>query len=78
VSGTRGAAAGAGLAFFFLTLLLSTWGPAARYSFIALVPAMGNALKGAALSSGWPVTTVVAAIVVAAAAAVRVFEEQEL
>jgi ABC-2 type transport system permease protein len=75
---SRGAAAGAGLAFFFLTLLFSSWGPAARYSFLGLVPAMGNALRGTAVSSGWPVTTAVAAIVVAAVAAVRVFERQEL
>jgi ABC-2 type transport system permease protein len=75
---SRGAAAGAGLAFFFLTLLLSSWGPAARYSFLGLVPAMGAALKAVAVSSGWPVTTAVAAIVVAAVAAVAVFEKQEL
>jgi ABC-2 type transport system permease protein len=75
---SRGAAAGAGLAFFFLTLMFSNWGPAARYSFLGLVPAMGDALRGTPMSSGWPVTTAVAAIVVAAVAAVRVFEEQEL
>jgi len=75
---SRGAAAGAGLAFFFLTLLFSSWGPAARYSFLGLVPAMSAALKGAAVSSGWPVTTAVAAIVVGAIAAVGVFEKQEL
>ena len=33
---SRGAAAGAGLGFYFLTLLLSVWGPAARYSFLGL------------------------------------------
>jgi ABC-2 type transport system permease protein len=75
---SRGAAAGAGLAFFFLTLLLSSWGPAARYSFLGLAPAMAAALRGTAVSSGWPVTTALAAIVVAAVAAVRVFEKQEL
>jgi ABC-2 type transport system permease protein len=76
---SRGAAAGAGLAFFFLTLLLASWGPAARYSFLGLVPATGNALRGAAVfSSGWPVMTAVAAIMVAAIVAVRVFEKQEL
>jgi ABC-2 type transport system permease protein len=75
---SRGAAAGAGLALFFVTLLFSSWGPAARYSFVGLVPATGNALRGTALSSGWPVTTAVVAIVIAAVAAVRVFEQQEL
>ena len=75
---SRGAAAGAGLAFYFLTLLFSSWGPAARYSFVGLVPAMRDALRGAAVSSGWPVTTAVAAILIGAVAAVRVFEGQEL
>lgn len=75
---SRGAAAGAGLAFFFLTLLFSGWGPAARYTFVGLMSAMAGALRGTAVSSVWPVTTAVAAIVVAAVAAVRVFEKQEL
>ena len=75
---SRGAAAGAGLAFYFLTLLLSSWGPAARYTFVGLVPAIAGALRGAAVSSAWPVTTAVVAAVVGAVAAVRVFEAQEL
>ena len=75
---SRGAAAGAGLGFFFLSLLFSNWGPAARYSFTGLMPAMGNALTGHALSLGWPVTTAVAAIAVGAIAATRIFEQQEL
>jgi ABC-2 type transport system permease protein len=77
---SRGAAAGAGLGFFFFTLLLSSWGPAARYSFFGLMPAMRDALMGAtdAASLGWPVTTAVAAIAVGTVAAVRIFEQQEL
>jgi ABC-2 type transport system permease protein len=75
---SRGAAAGAGLGFFFLTLLLSSWGPAARYGFFGLLPAMRDALMGQAMSLGWPVTTAVAAIVVGVVAAVRIFERQEL
>lgn len=75
---SRGAAAGAGLGFYFLTLVFSNWGPAARYSFLGLVPAMRDALMGEEVSSGWPVTTGVAAIVVGAMAAVRIFERQEL
>ena len=75
---SRGAAAGAGLAFFFLTLLLSSWGPAAQYSFLGLMPAMRDALLGNAMSLGWPVATAVAAIVVTAVAAVGIFERQEL
>jgi ABC-2 type transport system permease protein len=75
---SRGAAAGAGLGFFFLTLLLSSWGPMARYSFLGLFPAMRDALMGEAMSLGWPVTTAMVAIVVGVVAAVRIFERQEL
>jgi ABC-2 type transport system permease protein len=75
---SRGAAAGAGLGFYFLTLLFSNWGPAARNSFLGLLPAMRDALTGEAVSSGWPVTTAVGAIVVGAVAAVGIFEQQEL
>ena len=75
---SRGAAAGAGLGFFFLSLLLATWGPAARYSFVGLMPAIGNALTGHAMSLGWPITTAIGAIVAGVLAAVRIFERQEL
>ena len=77
---SRGAAAGAGLGFYFLTLLFSNWAPAARYSFLGLLPAMGDTLMGHGhpLPLGWPVTTAVAAIVVGGVAAVRTFELQEL
>lgn len=75
---SRGAAAGAGLGFYFLTLLFSSWGPAARYGFPGLMAAMRAALMGQGMSLGWPVTTAVAAIVVGAVAAVRIFERQEL
>jgi ABC-2 type transport system permease protein len=75
---SRGAAAGAGLGFYFLTLLLSSWGPAARYGFLGLMPATRDALLGEPLSSGWPVATAVAAIIVGVVAAVAVFERQEL
>lgn len=75
---SRGAAAGAGLGFFFVTLLLSSWGPAARYSFVGLWPAQRDALTGHAVLAGWPLSTAAIAIVVGAGAAVRVFERQEL
>jgi ABC-2 type transport system permease protein len=75
---SRGAAAGAGLGFYFLTLLFSNWGPAAEYSFLGLQPAMRDALRGEALSLAWPAATAVAAIVGGAMAAVRIFERQEL
>ena len=75
---SRGAAAGAGLGFFFLTLMLANWGPTARYGFFGLWPAMSSALVGKELSLGWPVATAVIAIAVGTVAAVRVFERQEL
>lgn len=77
---SRGAATGAGLAFYFLTLLVSNWPPAARYSFLGLLPAMGDALAGhrESLSLGWPVTTALAAIVIGGVGAVIVFRRQEL
>jgi ABC-2 type transport system permease protein len=75
---SRGAAAGAGLGFYFLTLLLSNWGPAARYSFLGLLPAMGNALVGKPVAVAWPLATAVVAIVAGAVAAVKIFERQEL
>lgn len=76
---SRGAAAGAGLAFYFLTLLLSNWGPLARYSFLGLMPAMRDALRGAEpLSLAWPVATAFVGILVGTVAATRVFEQQEL
>jgi ABC-2 type transport system permease protein len=75
---SRGAAAGAGLGFYFLCLLLSNWGPAARYGFLGLLPAMRGALMGGAVSTGWPVATAAVAIAMGAVVAVRIFERQEL
>jgi ABC-2 type transport system permease protein len=75
---SRGAAAGAGLGFYVLTLLLSAWGPAARYGFVGLLRVMSDALTGKAMSFGWPVATAVVTIVVGVAAALRIFERQEL
>jgi ABC-2 type transport system permease protein len=75
---SRGAAAGAGLGFYFFALLLSNWGPAARYSFVGLVPAMRDALMGHALSLGWPLATAIAAILVGTVGAVWIFDRQEL
>lgn len=75
---SRGAAAGAGLGFFFLTLLFSNWGPAAAYSFLGLQAAMRDALRGETLSVAWPAATAVVAIVGGAVAAVWIFERQEL
>jgi ABC-2 type transport system permease protein len=75
---SRGAAAGAGLAFYFITLLLSNWGPAARYSFAGLWPSMGRALAGKDMALGWPVATSAMAIVIGTIGAIRIFERQEL
>lgn len=75
---SRGAAAGAGLAFYFLALLASAWGPAARYSFFGMFGAIRAAVSGAPISAGWPVVTAMIAIVVGAMAAMRIFERQEL
>ena len=75
---SRGAAAGAGLGYYFLMFLLSSWGPAAQYSFAGLIPAMRDALMGEGGLSLWPVLTATAAIVVGAVGAARVFERKEL
>jgi ABC-type transport system involved in multi-copper enzyme maturation permease subunit len=75
---SRGAAAGAGLGFYFLALLFSNWAPAARYSFLGLLPAMGESLVGKSVALGLPVTMAVVTIVLGAGAAVWIFERQEL
>ena len=75
---SRGAAAGAGLGFHFLTLLLSIWAPAARYGFLGLMPVMRDAQLGESVSLGWRMATAVGAITVAAVPAVGIFERQEL
>jgi ABC-2 type transport system permease protein len=75
---SRGAAAGAGLAFYFLVLLVSNWAPAAQYGFVGLLPAMRDALMGQPVSAGWPAATAVMAIVVGSLAGVKIFERQEL
>lgn len=77
---SRGAAAGAGLGFYFLALLFSNWAPAAHYSFLGLLSAAGSALAQPAepLWLGWPAATAVGAIVGGAVAAALAFERQEL
>ena len=74
----RGAAAGAGLGFYFLTILLSIWAPAVRYTFVGMMPAMRDALMGRPVSAGWPVGTAVVAILAGIVTAVRIFERREL
>jgi ABC-2 type transport system permease protein len=75
---SRGAAAGAGLGFYFLTLLLGAWGPAARYSFLGLVLATQKALVFESQPLGWQIATAVVAVGVGVVVAVGVFERQEL
>ena len=74
----RGAAAGGGLAFHFLVLLIGIWSPAVRYSFAGVLPAAGKALVGQPVAVFWPLMTAVAMSIVSTAAAVRIFERQEL
>jgi len=75
---SRGASAGAGLGFFFLTLIISIWPPANRYSFVGLTSASGKALMQQPTGALWPVVTALVAGLLCAWGAVRVFEKQEL
>lgn len=76
---SRGAAAGAGLAFLFLSLLLSIWPLATRYTFVGLPGAAGAALSPAAAgSSVWPVLTALAAGALMVSLAMGIFRRQEL
>jgi len=77
---SRGAAAGAGLGFYFLALLFSNWAPAEHYTFLGLLSATRDALAGQAhtVSLGWPLAVAVATIALGAAATVYIFERQEL
>jgi len=74
----RGASAGAGLGFFFLTLLISIWPPANKYSFVGLPSVSGRALMQQPTGALWPVVTALIASGLCAWGAVRVFEKQEL
>jgi len=75
---SRGAAAGAGLAFYFVTLLVSLWAPAVRHSFIGLPSLSATALSGASVAWVWPVVTALAAAAVFAFMSMEAFERQEL
>lgn len=73
-----GAAAGAGLGFYFLTVIVASWPAAAKYSFLGLVPAMTDAVAGEPLAVGWPVGSAIVTLIVCAVLGVRVFRRQEL
>ena len=75
---SRGAAAGAGLAFLFLTLLAGIWPPMSRYTFVGLTGVASRALAGQPVEWGWPVATALALAIACVLAAVRLFERQEL
>jgi ABC-2 type transport system permease protein len=74
----RGASAGAGLGFFFLTLLISIWPPANRYSFVGLTSVSGKALMQQSSGAAWPVATALVMGVLCAWGAAWSFERQEL
>ncbi len=74
----RGASAGAGLGFFFLTLLISIWPPANQYTFVGLTSASAKALMHQPTGALWPVVTALAAAILSVRGAVWVFERQEL
>jgi hypothetical protein len=75
---SRGGAAGAGLAFLFLVLLLGSWRPAARTTFAGLLGAPGQVLAGQAVAAGWPLATAALAALLLGAGAVAAFRRQEL
>jgi ABC-2 type transport system permease protein len=75
---SRGAAAGVGLAFFFLTLLVAMWPPAARYSFIGLPAHSATALAGGIVAWQWPVGTALLGSCLLVMLSMKVFERQEL
>jgi len=75
---SRGAAAGAGLAFYFIALLLSGWGPTAQYTFAGLWPAMRDTLMGNAETPYWPLISATAFILAGSLGAIEVFRRKEL
>ena len=75
---SRGASAGAGLAFWFLTLLISTWPPASRYTFVGLMSASARALARQPTGAFWPAMTALVAGALCAWGSIKVFERQEL
>jgi ABC-2 type transport system permease protein len=76
--GARGAAAGGGLAFFFLGFLIGIWAPALSYTWVGLLPAAARAALGQPATMLWPLLTAAGLSAATVAAAVKVFERQEL
>ena len=75
---SRGAAAGAGLGFFFVVLLAAIWPPAARFSFIGLPSQSAIALSSGSVAWAWPVGTALLFSGLLALLSMKVFERQEL
>jgi ABC-2 type transport system permease protein len=75
---SRGAAAGAGLAFYFVTLLASLWPAAEKYSLVGLPTQIMTALNDGAVAWAWPAGTALLAAGLLAILAMQVFEKQEL
>ncbi len=75
---SRGAAAGVGLGFFFLALLVAMWPSASRYSFIGLPSQSATALAGGMVAWAWPVGTALLGAALFALLSTTTFERQEL
>ncbi len=75
---SRGAAAGAGLGFYFFTAVLSIWSPAAEYTFAGLGAAASGLLSGVRADVGWPIATAVITGLALTALAMLTFQRKEL
>lgn len=75
---SRGAAAGAGLGFYFAMLLTSLWPAAEKYSMVGLPAQIMAALNDGAVAWAWPVGTGLFVAGLLAILAMQVFEKQEL
>ena len=75
---SRGGASGAGLGFLFVTLVVTIWPPAARYSFAGLLGEANQALASAAGPGTWPVVTALGATILCSLGAVLAFRRQEI
>lgn len=75
---SRGAAAGAGLAFLFITLILSAWPVVSEWTFAGLPGASASALAGHEAVLAWPLATGAAGFIGAVVVAIRVFQRHEI
>jgi ABC-2 type transport system permease protein len=75
---SRGGAAGLGLGFLFIVLLLSAWKPVAASTFAGLLGASASVLAGQPVGVGWPLVTAGLGAVLAIGGAIWLFRRQEL